>query len=593
MGISYFIPSIGGTMDSKGETLQEDKKVLPTQVSPVLNTYSPRLFGAPPQLTSLNDMRLLSSTDDQLGTVGDFYLTKVLQDAQVANFVIGKALFTGGMSSGFGIISMMIKYAAAMQRYDIFGSSAGVNGTGKSAVESINIQEMQAAYEKALSDDDGQAGTITTTINVEDVDDDTAVLDLSNMPEAKEAVENIANGISGTTAALGGITAALLTSLSVQQPFYTFESDWHSYIENVKMMINTAVIQLGLQNASIKIGNTLYPIGMSMSKENADEPWALYSSWITQKDSKLLNSSSITGLDKMTGDTSQYVSFMIDPAGMSESFSNTVGESQIYSSVINQGSEVGSEIAFLTNSSSNSIDDAVINIAGGAINAAEKVLTAMTAGVGRFTAAVAGSFARSFTGNHTIYPQVFKSHTSTQTRDITIHLNASGGDPYSYLTDILVPYFFILGMVLPALSKNSASSYSFPPLVQCNIPGVWGTRLGMVTAVSVNKNPSGKDLSVNGYPLSIDVTMTVTDLQHVLMTSPQDRISTFLNNHTMFDYIAVCAGVDKYRPNGAMRLVSRLALASHQVGNIGSVFKNAILSDFTSLANRITGNYML
>lgn len=594
MAISYFVPTVGYTANdipSEDGSLQSavdkvtHKRALPVQVSPILHTYSPRLFGAPPQLTSLNDMRLLSAKEDTLGPVGDFYLTKILQNAQIANFVVGKALFTGGMSSGFGIISQMIKYAMAMQRYDIFGDSAGVNGTGGSPANAINVQEMKDNYEKTLTSDDGQVGPIKTTIELSDGENEDAVLDLSNMPEAESAINSIAGVV-------GGITASLLTSLSVQQPFYTFESDWHSYIECVKMMINTAVIQLGLQNACVKVGDQLIPIGMMGSSEGKNEPWSQYSSWISQN-TGLLNSSSVTGLDTMTGDTAQYVSFMIDPAGMTETFTNSVGESQIYSSVINQGSEIGSEIAFLTNASANSVDDAIIDIAGGAIGAAEKVLTAMTAGVGRFTAAVAGSFARTFVGNHTIYPQVFKSHSSTQTRDITIHLNASGGDPYSYLMDILVPYFFILGMALPQLSKNNAASYSYPPLVQCNIPGIWGTRLGMVTSVTVNKNQSGRDISVNGYPLSVDITMTVTDLQHVLMTSPQDRVSTFLNNHTMFDYIATCAGVDKYRPNGAMRLVSRLALASHQVNNIGAVFKNAILSDFTSLANRIVGNYNL
>ena len=148
-------------------------------------------------------------------------------------------------------------------------------------------------------------------------------------------------------------------------------------------------------------------------------------------------------------------------------------------------------------------------------------------------------------------------------------------------------------MALPELTKNNASSYAFPPIVQCNIPGLWGTRLGMVTSVTVNKNQSGKDLSIHGYPLSVDITMTVTDLQHVLLTSPQDRASTFLNNHTMFDYIAVCAGVDKYRPNGAVRLTARLALMANTIKNIDSVIGNAVLSDFTSFVNRLTGNAQL
>jgi hypothetical protein len=110
--------------------------------------------------------------------------------------------------------------------------------------------------------------------------------------------------------------------------------------------------------------------------------------------------------------------------------------------------------------------------------------------------------------------------------------------------------------------------------------------MGMITSVSVNKNPSGKDFSIHGFPLSMDVTITVTDLQHVLVTSPMDRPAVFLNNHTMFDYIAQCAGVDKYRVNPAIRLVSRLALAGHAAGNILTNLGNAALNDLTSIVNR-------
>lgn len=579
----YYLPSVGAFID-------KDIDDMPVQLSPLFNTYSPRLFGAPPQLTSLNDIRLMSSSDGSPGPVGDFYLTKILRDSQVVNFVVGKALFTGGISSLFGIIGMMIKYATALKRYDIFGSGAGVSGTSDGIAKSIDDSAWLEAYKRAYEEDDADLSIVKNT-KLKDLDDDVSILDLSNNAEVTGIIDQISSYIDGSTVEnLAGISAAFLTSLSVQRPFYTFESDWHSYIENVKMMINTAVIQLGLQNASIRIGDRMIPLSMSFNNQGEDEPWSLYSSWITHKFSKL-NSGSITGIDTLTGDTSQYISFMIDPAGSNESFTNQVGDSQIYSSVISQGATIGNEIAFLTNASANSIDDALINIAGGAVTAAENVLTAMTAGVGRFTAAVAGSMARSFIGNHTIYPQIFQEHTSTQSREITIHLNASGGDPYSYLMDLLVPYFFILGTVLPVLSKNNASSYAFPPLVQCNIPGIWGTSLGMVTQVTVNKNNSGRDLSVNGYPLSIDISMTVTDLEHTLMTSPQDRVSTFLNNHTMYDYIAVCAGVDKYRPNGAIRLVSRLALAANVVSNVKSVIGNAILSDFTSFANRLSGIY--
>lgn len=605
----YYLPSLGVGYDKDFVD-----KASPMQMPNPYTAYSPRLFGAPPQLTSLNDIRTLSAdaSTDADGPVGDFYLTRILQDAQVANFVVGRALFTGGVSTIFGTISLMIKYAKALKTYDIFGSTDGSGGYAN--VDRLVEDEIaQEAYINALKNDTGDI-KYKVAENIRDLDDGVAIMDEESLGESKSMIDALANAINsaggsetdsgsvnsyvdntivdGTVKAIAGISSALLTSLSVQQPFYTFEHNWHGYIENVKMMINTAVIMLGLQDACVRVGNEMIPLSLGQHY-GKKEPWSMYSKWITESSLNILNRGSVTGLDTLTGDTSQYVSFMIDPAGVAETYQNEVGDSQIYSTVINQGADIGNEIAFLTNTSQNSIDDAIINIAGGAINAAESVLTNMTAGVGRFTAAIAGSFARTFVGNHTIYPQIFKSHTSTQSRDITIHLNASGGDPYSYLMDILVPYFFILGMVLPELTKNNASSYAFPPLVQCNIPGLWGTRLGMVTSVTVNKNQSGKDLSIHGYPLSVDITMTVTDLQHVLLTSPQDRASTFLNNHTMFDYIAVCAGVDKYRPNGAVRLTARLALMANTIKNIDSVIGNAVLSDFTSFVNRLTGNAQL
>ena len=172
---------------------------------------------------------------------------------------------------------------------------------------------------------------------------------------------------------------------------------------------------------------------------------------------------------------------------------------------------------------------------------------------------------------------------------MTVHLSASSGDPYAYFIDILVPLFFILGLVLPQLSNNNASSYSFPPVVQCNIPGMWGTRLGMVESVTVNKNPSNKDISINGFPLQVDVTINVRDLQHVLLTSPMNRPAVFLNNQTMFDYIAQISGVDKYRVNGSMRTVARLALAVSATENIVNNLGDAMLTDWHSFINKRIG----
>ena len=170
-----------------------------------------------------------------------------------------------------------------------------------------------------------------------------------------------------------------------------------------------------------------------------------------------------------------------------------------------------------------------------------------------------------------------------------MHLVSPGGDAYSYLINILLPIFYVLGMTLPQLSNNNASAYSYPPVIQCNIPGIWGTRLGMIESVTISKDPSGKDRSINGYPLSVDVQITVRDLQHTLMSAPMDKVSTFLNNNTMFDYIAQLSGVDKYRVNGSMRTITKLALAASWTDNVLYNVSSSMLSDWNSLTNKIMG----
>ena len=564
-----YLPGMGAQMETDSDGA--------FQPSPLLSAYSPRLFGAPPQLSSLNDIRLMSSPDgSREGAVGDFYLTKILQNAQIANFSVGKALFTGGMSSIANVIRTCVQYAYAIKNYNIY-EKGGLNPAGNAdkASARAKLELAETAYNNSLTSMNEDYKTTTT-------EDGATILDMSSIggEATAEAYLEDAGSI------FGDILAPVLTSLAVQQPFYTFERNWSSYINNVKMMINSAIVMLGLNDAVVRIGDELYPISVGAKVDNASDVWANYR-FITATDEL----GTVNGIDKQNGDTSQYVSFMVEPQGSNETYTNTVGDSQIYSSVINQGSSIGAEIAFITNSSVTGLDDAVVNIAGGAINAAEGVLSALGSGVGRFTAAIAGSMARTFLGDHTIYPQVFQSHQSTSSKDFVVHLVASSGDPYTYLMEMLVPLFHILGMGLPEMSQNNASAYSYPPMVQVSVPGLWGCRMGMVTSITVNKNPTGKDFSVQGFPLSMDVTISVTDLEHVLVSSPMNKPAVFLNNHTMFDYIAQCAGVDKFRVNPAIRLVTRLALAGNFTNNLLNNVGNALLNDFTSFANRLTGTY--
>lgn len=577
--ISYFLPGSGGEVKTSNGIFQS---------SPLLNTYSPRLFGAPYQLSHLADMRLLSSVDgSKAGPVGDFYLEKILQNAEIANIVPGRAKFTGGMNGLITGLGNLIGYARALAKYGDYLYNNTSDNTFKFEDANTWSEELKDAnlenYKKAMGDKDNpeskELKTETMTIDGSEVTVGTIPGEVATM------VENLANKINVGAGMLG---TALKTSFAIQQPFYSFDPDWFTYINRVKMMINAFIVMLGLGNSSVRIDEKMYKIGAYNQYEEGSDVWAMYRFITPNKDI-----GDVTAIDVQNGDLSQYVSFMIEPSGSSESYSNSVGESQIYSTVINQGSSVGNEIAFLTNSSQSAIDDAIVNIASKSINAAEAVLSTLSGGIGRFTASVAGSMAKSYVGEHTIYPQIYQSSTATTSKSFVIHLNSPGGSPYEYLMNICVPLAYILNLALPGMAKGSASAYSFPPIIQCNIPGLWGTRLGMVTQVDVSKNPSGKDFSINGYPLSVDVNMTITDLQHVMVATGINQPAMFLNNNTMFDYIAQCAGVDKYRINGSMRLITKLTLGIQACSPAGffSNIGDAIHNGINSYANKYVGLY--
>lgn len=564
----FYLPSVGGEISQTSGA---------SQAAPILNSYSPRLFGAPPQLTHYNDMRLMSSLGDKPGPVGDFYLNDILRDAQVANFVVGRALFTGGMSTFGEFLRTAVNYAKAITKYNIYDATG--QSIDKASASNITNSITEEQIKNAMENNNTIIGT-----DVEDENGDTysrLKIEDESYGDNEALIENIGSLFGATASA---ITSPLLTSMLVQQPFYTFDADWNTYINNVKMMINTGVIMLGLQDACVRIGDNYLPIGMDAALSAENDTWANYRFITPTKGLGTANE-----INKLSGDTSQYVSFMIEPSGISENYNNTTGQSQIYSQVINQGASLGNEIAFITGASKSRVDDAVLSLAGKAADVAQSVLSNMTLGVGKFTAAIAGSMAKTFVGDHTIYPEVYQSSTANSSMSLKTKFVARDGSPYSFLIDCWVPMCFCLGMALPQLAKNNASAYSYPPLIQCSVPGAWGTRLGIIESLDITKNNDGKSLSVHGFPTSVEVSIKVKDLQHVMVSSGMDKPAQFLNNNTMFDYIAQSCGCDKYKVNGAIRLVSKLALNASASQNMLYNFGSGLQSDFASMVNTAFG----
>ena len=88
--------------------------------------------------------------------------------------------------------------------------------------------------------------------------------------------------------------------------------------------------------------------------------------------------------------------------------------------------------------------------------------------------------------------------------------------------------------------------------------------------------------------MAVNVSVKIVDLYQCLVTSPMNDPALFLNNHTMFDYIAQCCGVDKYRVNGSIRMVTKIALAASWSKNAFMHLGNAMLNDVTTFVNKMT-----
>lgn len=172
---NYFLPGYAGQISADSVDRAYDQK------SPLYNLYSPRLFGAPPQLTNQCDMRLKSSLGAEPGPVGDWYLDNILRDAQICNIIVGHARFTGGFNSFDSLIRNAVTYAAAISRYSIFDNN-GKEITNQSMAANIMNEYNMEAYNSALGD----------------ASDESYVFDVDTIEQSSDILENIGNMFQAT-----------------------------------------------------------------------------------------------------------------------------------------------------------------------------------------------------------------------------------------------------------------------------------------------------------------------------------------------------------------------------------------------------------
>ena len=249
-----------------------------------------------------------------------------------------------------------------------------------------------------------------------------------------------------------------------------------------------------------------------------------------------------TTIGEVLVDKVSSVLFMVEPTQFTETLTNSTGNSAI-ESAIDTGSQLGSEIAFITGSKADTgIIDNMVNFLGDSVQTAGQFLNGLIEPVtGGFTSNLFNGALKSIKGQKMIYPKIYKSSESQTNYNFTVKLSSPYGDVYNYYMNIVVPLMHLIALAAPRMITSNAVASPF--LVQAFIPGQCTCQLGIVSQMTIRKNPEVKHVSVQGFPLDITVDFTVEELYNALSISPSNDPASFLFNETLNDYMSNLAGL--------------------------------------------------
>ena len=240
-------------------------------------------------------------------------------------------------------------------------------------------------------------------------------------------------------------------------------------------------------------------------------------------------------------DGSQFAAFRVDYTGsVSESFSNSVGESDI-ASKMNSASSSGRDANFNFGGVLEDVKN--MPVVGQVIEAAKSVATG-----------VLDSFAMSglvaFAGGSFVdIPKHWQSSSASLPRaSYTIKLTSPYGNPISQINNIYIPLAMLMAGALPL--STGKQSYTSPFLCELYDKGRCQTRLGMIDSLSVTRGTSNLGFDKKGKALALDVTFSIVDMSSIMhMQLTGDSVfgtdNGMFDEETVFsDYLAVLAGLN-------------------------------------------------
>lgn len=237
------------------------------------------------------------------------------------------------------------------------------------------------------------------------------------------------------------------------------------------------------------------------------------------------------------------VLFMIEPTQFEETYNNRAEPSQLAQQIdsINEG--IGQELAFMTNANVDlGVADDIAKFLGNTVQTATTLLAGLAKPVtGGFVSNLLHGAMQSVKGQKMIYPKIYKSSEASRNFNFTVRLISPYGDIYNYYMNIVVPLMHLIALMAPRMV--TANTVASPYLVQAFVPGMCTCDLGIISNMTITKNPDSERVSVHGFPLEVEVRFTVEELYNNLSISPSNDPASFLFNESLNDYMANMAGL--------------------------------------------------
>ena len=555
----------------KGKTIFDGK-------TSYLDEYTNKIFGAPFQLMDTVDKRF----DEVNRNVGNEYLRNFLINTPILHIKPGKPKYTGGDDANNIVTSVGNVFLGS--------SSSGGNGFVKSLLTELSSSALKMAggklqkrmygfqetYYNYISYVNYMCRSMATFLNIgsykcRNAHGDYMVFSNAKWENYRWLKLSVYRSPSKVLGDIWDSTYLGATLTSLKDVFNTTISSIVGKNKTTKTIATTVSNVLESNSfydvlSSLSTGiketydNTVGAVGNTASwlfGTTLEEKWDDTTGFVKDaangvidkgKDliEKVLNNfkkADETSLYDVSIDRICSVLFMVEPGPFEESITNTIENSAIESGLDAVGSAVGKEIAFITNSNTDlGIIDNLAEFVGGGVESLASIIGDIVEPVtGGFMSNLFSGAIRSIKGEKMIYPKIYKNSESKQDYNFTVTLKSPYGDVYNYYMNIVVPLMHLIALVAPKMS--TANSVQSPFVVQAFIPGMVTCQLGMISNMTIIKNPDNRRVSVNGFPLDIKVTFTIEEMYNALAISPANDPSSFFFNETLNDYMANLAGL--------------------------------------------------